>query len=201
MTRRLRSERMLVPTGPYPSTVPQNEPANYCRIPTLNYTAYRRRACASLRYTVPGAGPDMAYWSFTESILKGLAIPVYGEGKLLRDFTYVDDIIAALVQIVERPHAANSGQAPHQIYNLGNSHPESVMDLIGYIERQTNLKAQIDFKDGPPGDVRETFCRHLACRPGLRFCTEDFAGGRNSALRRLVPALSSCLGLRQRGEE
>lgn len=105
----------------------------------------------------PWGRPDMAYWSFTDAILKGRAIPVFGEGKLRRDFTYIDDIVAALVRIVEIPFAAPAGQAPSRIYNLGNSHPESVADLIGHIERITNRKANLDFQDGPPGDVRETY--------------------------------------------
>src|SRR5579871_2052094 len=105
----------------------------------------------------PWGRPDMAYWSFTDAILHGQSIAVFGGGKLLRDFTYVDDIIAGVLRIVETPFVPDAGQAPHRIYNLGNSHPESVMDLIGHIERTTNRKAQLDFKDGPPGDVRETY--------------------------------------------
>ncbi|MEI9889082.1 MAG: NAD-dependent epimerase/dehydratase family protein [Rhizomicrobium sp.] len=105
----------------------------------------------------PWGRPDMAYWSFTDAILKSRGIPVFGEGKLMRDFTYIDDIVSALVRIVETPHVSEAGQAPHRIYNLGNSHPESVLDLIGHIERRTNRKAQIEFRDGPPGDVRETY--------------------------------------------
>lgn len=104
----------------------------------------------------PWGRPDMAYWSFTDAILKGRAVPVFGDGKLMRDFTYVDDIVAAVVRIVETPFASPGG-APSRIYNLGNSHPESVLDLIRHIERRTNRKAQLDFQDGPPGDVRETY--------------------------------------------
>ncbi|MGZ5936408.1 MAG: NAD-dependent epimerase/dehydratase family protein [Rhizomicrobium sp.] len=105
----------------------------------------------------PWGRPDMAYWSFTDAILHGRPIPVFGAGKLLRDFTYVDDIVAALTRIVETSFVEKPGEAPHRIYNLGNSHPESVLDLIGHIERTTNRKAQLEFKDGPPGDVRETY--------------------------------------------
>ncbi len=105
----------------------------------------------------PWGRPDMAYWSFTDAILKGRVVPVFGEGKLMRDFTYIDDIAGALVSIVEAPFAATAGEAPHRIYNLGNSHPESVLDLIGHIERRTNRKAELEFRDGPPGDVRETY--------------------------------------------
>jgi UDP-glucuronate 4-epimerase len=105
----------------------------------------------------PWGRPDMAYWSFTDAILHDRAIPVFGGGKLLRDFTYVDDIVAAVLRIVETPFATQANEAPHRIYNLGNSHPESVLDLIGHIERTTNRKALLEFKDGPPGDVRETY--------------------------------------------
>ena len=105
----------------------------------------------------PWGRPDMAYWSFTDAILHDRAIPVFGGGKLLRDFTYVDDIIAAVMRIVETPLVTYANEAPHRIYNLGNSHPESVLDLIGHIERTTNRKALLEFKDGPPGDVRETY--------------------------------------------
>jgi UDP-glucuronate 4-epimerase len=105
----------------------------------------------------PWGRPDMAYWSFTDAILRGRAIPVFGEGKLMRDFTYVDDIVDVLVRMVEAPFAAVSDAAPHRIYNLGNSYPQSVLDLIGHIERTTNTRAQLEFQDSPPGDVRETY--------------------------------------------
>jgi len=106
----------------------------------------------------PWGRPDMAYWSFTDAILHDRPIPVFGGGKLFRDFTYVDDVVAALVAIVEKPFAhVAAGEAPNRIYNLGNSHPHSVLDLIGHIERTTNRKAQVEYRDGPPGDVKETF--------------------------------------------
>jgi UDP-glucuronate 4-epimerase len=101
----------------------------------------------------PWGRPDMAYWLFTDSILMGKPIPVFGQGKLRRDFTYVDDIVDALVRIVEQPHQG----ATHRLYNLGNSHPESVMDLIRIIERATGRKADIRYEDGPRGDVNETY--------------------------------------------
>lgn len=104
----------------------------------------------------PFGRPDMAYWMFTDKILKGEPIPVFGGGKLRRDFTYIDDIVAALVRIVETPYAAGEG-APHRVYNLGNSHPEDVHTLISLIENATGKKAKIEDTEGPPGDVRETY--------------------------------------------
>jgi len=104
----------------------------------------------------PWGRPDMAYWLFTDSVLRGKPIPVFGGGKLRRDFTYIDDIVDALVRIVETPFEVGQG-APHRIYNLGNSHPEDVMGLIGIIEQATGRKAGIRYEDGPPGDVNETY--------------------------------------------
>ena len=105
----------------------------------------------------PFGRPDMAYWSFTDAILKGRPVPVFGGGKLRRDFTHVDDIVAALVRIVETPFRMHGAGAPHRLYNLGNSHPESVLSLIGLIENATGKKARIEQTQAPPGDVRETY--------------------------------------------
>jgi UDP-glucuronate 4-epimerase len=104
----------------------------------------------------PWGRPDMAYWLFTASILRGEPIPVFGGGTLRRDFTYIDDIVSALVRIVETPFRSGEG-APHRLYNLGNSHPEIVTDLIAIIERATGRRADIRHTNGPPGDVRETY--------------------------------------------
>jgi UDP-glucuronate 4-epimerase len=104
----------------------------------------------------PWGRPDMAYWLFTDAVLREKPLPVFGGGTLRRDFTYIDDIVAALVRIVETPFAAERG-APHRVYNLGNSHPEDVLALIRCIEAATGKSARIEDADAPPGDVRETY--------------------------------------------
>jgi UDP-glucuronate 4-epimerase len=104
----------------------------------------------------PWGRPDMAYWIFTDAILRGKKLPIFGGGKLKRDYTYVDDIVSALVRIVETPFAAGEG-APHRLYNLGNSHPEETLDLVRAIEKATGKKALLEETKGPPGDVRETY--------------------------------------------
>jgi UDP-glucuronate 4-epimerase len=104
----------------------------------------------------PWGRPDMAYWIFTNAILSGKPLPLFGGGKLKRDYTYIDDIVAALARIVETPFAEGEG-APHRVYNLGNSHPEETLDLIRIIEEATGKKALIEDAKGPPGDVRETY--------------------------------------------
>ncbi len=113
--------------------------------------------------------PDMAYWLFTDAILRGRALPVFGQGKLRRDFTHVDDIVAALVRIVETPFSVTTGEAPHKVFNLGNSHPETVLDLIRIIEAATGRKAVIEWTDGPQGDVRETYADISRARQAFDF--------------------------------
>jgi UDP-glucuronate 4-epimerase len=117
----------------------------------------------------PWGRPDMAYWLFTEAILKGAPLPVFGAGKLRRDFTYIDDIVEALVRIVETPFAGEAEGAPHRLYNLGNSHPEDVLALIAAIEQATGCKARIEEAQGPPGDVRETYADISRARRDFAF--------------------------------
>ena len=105
----------------------------------------------------PWGRPDMAYWLFTDAILAGRPLKVFGQGQLRRDFTWVGDIVAALVRMVELPFATQAPGAPHRIYNLGNSKPEVVMTLIRVIEQATGKSAIIEEADAPPGDVKETY--------------------------------------------
>lgn len=105
----------------------------------------------------PWGRPDMAYWTFTDAILSGKPVPVFGGGKLRRDFTHVDDIVEAVVRVVEAPFRTSQTGAPHRIYNLGNSHPESVLDLIESIEKACGKRATIVEAEAPPGDVVETY--------------------------------------------
>ena len=105
----------------------------------------------------PWGRPDMAYWLFTEAVLKGNLLKVFGGGLLMRDFTWIDDIVAAVVRMAETPFAMEGGGAPHRIYNLGNSRPEEVLTLIRIIERATGKPAIIEHAVGPAGDVKETY--------------------------------------------
>jgi UDP-glucuronate 4-epimerase len=121
-----------------------------------SYAAIYGLASTGLRFfTVygPWGRPDMAYFSFTKAILAGEPIPVFNEGKLERDFTYIDDVVAGVLAALERP--ADSGQ-PHRIYNLGNNKPEPLMRFIKTIETALNCKAMLDFQPMQPGDVKAT---------------------------------------------
>jgi UDP-glucuronate 4-epimerase len=105
----------------------------------------------------PWGRPDMAYWLFTDAILKGSPVTVFSGGKLRRDFTYIDDVIDGIARIVEAPFAAEKKIAPHRVYNLGNNRPEEVMSLIRLIEQATGKIAKIEEVPQPPGDVYETY--------------------------------------------
>jgi UDP-glucuronate 4-epimerase len=104
----------------------------------------------------PWGRPDMAYWLFADAIFAGKPIRVFGE-KLRRDFTFIDDIAAALVRIVETPFAKEGRGAPHRLYNLGNSKPEEVGTLVRLIEEACGKRAIVEHAKGPPGDVNETY--------------------------------------------
>jgi len=111
----------------------------------------------------PWGRPDMAPWIFTQKILSGEPIPVFNQGNLRRDFTYIDDIVAGVLAALDRPPFDNGAvkpggsAAPHAIYNLGNHRSEALMDFITAIETACDAKAVCDFKPMQPGDVHETF--------------------------------------------
>lgn len=110
-------------------------------------------SCTGLRFfTVygPWGRPDMAYYSFSRAILENEPIPVFGEGKLMRDFTYVDDIVKGTMAAVDLG-------ARCEIFNLGNNTPVSVLDLISMLESHLGQKAQISWQPMPAGDVPITY--------------------------------------------
>ena len=97
--------------------------------------------------------PDMAYWIFTEKILRGEPIKLFAAGEMFRDFTYIDDIIAALTTIVDTPPKGDL----HEIYNLGNSKPTGLMDLVEAVETACGQEAEKIYLPKQMGDVSETF--------------------------------------------
>jgi UDP-glucuronate 4-epimerase len=101
--------------------------------------------------------PDMAYWLFTDAVLNAKPLKVFGGGLLRRDFTWIDDIVTALVRMAETPFAIEGNGAPHRVYNLGNSRPQEVRTLIRIIEQATGKSAIVEHAVGPAGDVNETY--------------------------------------------
>lgn len=116
----------------------------------------------------PWGRPDMAYYSFTKKILAGQPIPVFNNGQMRRDFTYIDDIVAGVLACLSKP-PRDDVQPPYRLYNIGNNKTESLMDFIAQIERALGIKAEIDFQPMQDGDVRETFANIDAMRADFGF--------------------------------
>lgn len=104
----------------------------------------------------PWGRPDMAYWSFTDRILRGEAIRVFNGGQMLRDFTYIDDAVRGVVAIAEGEFKSSGTDRPHRIYNIGHNQPVVLLDFIAEIERATGVKADMKMEPMQPGDVTET---------------------------------------------
>jgi UDP-glucuronate 4-epimerase len=102
----------------------------------------------------PWGRPDMAYWSFTDRILRGDPITLFGEGRLSRDFTFVDDIVRVIPTILETPP---TGAPPHRVVNLGNSRPTDLRAFVAAIEAAAGSPAKIVLAPAQPGDVTMTF--------------------------------------------
>jgi UDP-glucuronate 4-epimerase len=101
----------------------------------------------------PWGRPDMAYFSFTEKILRGEPIEVYGEGRLARDFTYVDDIVDGVLGVLDRPPPAGE----HRLFNIGDSRPVQLMDMIAALEAALGREAVKVMRPMQPGDVTATY--------------------------------------------
>ena len=104
----------------------------------------------------PWGRPDMAYFSFTEKMMRGEKIPVFAEGKLRRDFTYIDDIVEGVVRLLFKPQEGGAGKVPHAVFNIGNNQPVVVIDFIRTLERVLGVQATLDFLPMQPGDVAAT---------------------------------------------
>src|ERR1700758_2857610 len=116
----------------------------------------------------PWGRPDMAAFLFTRAILAGEPIKVFNEGRMARDFTYIDEIVAGTIAAHDRPPASVPG-VPHRIYNLGNHRPEKLLDFIAVLERELGRSAQKQFLPLQPGDVPESFADIEASRRDLGF--------------------------------
>ncbi|MGE5398025.1 MAG: NAD-dependent epimerase/dehydratase family protein [Chitinophagales bacterium] len=109
--------------------------------------------CTGLRFfTVygPWGRPDMAYFKFTRAILRNEEIEIFNFGNMRRDFTYIDDIIEGVLAALDRNYS-------FEIFNLGGSEPIALRRLIGYIEKNTGIKARMKYLPMQPGDVKETW--------------------------------------------
>jgi UDP-glucuronate 4-epimerase len=120
------------------------------------YTGLYRLPMTGLRFfTVygPWGRPDMAYWLFTEAMLAGRPIRLFNGGRMRRDFTFVDDIVSGILAALDNPPPDGG----HRLYNIGNSHPEELLDLVAILEELLGVKAQRELLPMQPGDVPATF--------------------------------------------
>ena len=131
--------------------------------------------CTGLRFfTVygPAGRPDMAYFGFTNKLIKGETIQIFNYGNCLRDFTYVDDIVEGVVRVIDKAPERKVGEdglpiPPYKVYNIGNNHPESLLDFVNILQeelvRAKVLPEDYDFEAHKklvpmqPGDVPVTF--------------------------------------------
>ena len=126
--------------------------------------------CTGLRFfTVygPWGRPDMAYFSFTRKILAGEPIPVFNQGRMRRDFTYIDDVVEGLLRVIALPARPNpewngdhpdpaTSYAPYRIYNIGNNQPVELLSFIRTLEECLGKQAELELLPMQDGDVRAT---------------------------------------------
>ncbi len=103
----------------------------------------------------PWGRPDMAYWLFTEAMLAGKPVRVFNNGEMWRDFTYVDDVVDAVVAVLDRPPAGLV--PPARIYNIGNNRPVRLGDFVDILERLLGVEAHRLYEPMHPSDVERTY--------------------------------------------
>jgi UDP-glucuronate 4-epimerase len=124
----------------------------------------------------PWGRPDMAYFSFTEAIRAGRPIKLFNRGDMARDFTYVDDVVEALVRLIDCPptpaaerDAPDRSTAPFRLYNIGNHTPVRLADFLATLERCLGAKAIVEEAPMQPGDVEATFAEVDALNAAIGF--------------------------------
>jgi len=105
----------------------------------------------------PWGRPDMAPIKFTRAILAGEPIDIYNHGDMLRDFTYIDDIVQGVLAVLERPPAGGASEPPHRLLNIGNHQPVPLLRFIEVLEQAIGRAAQRRLLPMQPGDVHATF--------------------------------------------
>ncbi len=164
----------LRPISPYAATKLAGEMLSY------TYAHLFKVPVICLRFfTVygPRQRPDLAIHKFTALIEAGRSVPVFGDGSTGRDYTYIDDIVAGVLASAEYDLAAAQGAAPFEVFNLGNSHPVQLSELLNLLELVTGKKATRQPKPLQPGDVPLTWAdiskasRHLGYRPETDLAT------------------------------
>jgi len=143
------TEAAETPSSLYAATKRANE------LMSASYSHLYKLPQSGLRFfTVygPWGRPDMAYFSFTQKILAGQPIEVFGQGRMARDFTYIDDIVTGVVAALDHPPAGGG----HEVFNIGAGRPVGLMDMIAVLERALGAEAVKQMRPMQPGDVTAT---------------------------------------------
>lgn len=152
------------PVSLYAATKKSNE------LMAHSYSSLFRIPVTGLRFfTVygPWGRPDMALFKFTKAIIEGDPIEIYNNGDMLRDFTYIDDIVEGVIRVMERPATVDpswdgadprpeSSYAPYRLYNIGNNKPARLLEMVEALEKSLGKKAEKKFLPMQAGDVKET---------------------------------------------
>ena len=146
-------DRVDQPISLYAATKKSNELMSYC------YSHLYGIPQTGLRFfTVygPWGRPDMSPFIFAEAISQGKKVPVFNNGDMKRDFTYIDDILSGVLGVLAKPPSVKEG-IPHRVLNIGNTKSENLMDYIAVLEKVIGKDANIELLPMQPGDVKETY--------------------------------------------
>lgn len=142
------------PVSLYAATKKSNEllAYSYCNLYGIKATGLRF-------FTVygPYGRPDMAYFSFTKKILADQPIEVFNNGDMYRDFTYIDDIVTGVVNVMKKTPDQDETGVTHKVYNIGNNHTETLAYFVDILQEVIGKKANIIYKPMQPGDVYQTY--------------------------------------------
>ncbi|GAB3668049.1 SDR family NAD(P)-dependent oxidoreductase [Ramlibacter alkalitolerans] len=144
-------DRVDSPVSLYAATKKANE------LMAHSYAHLYGMPCTGLRFfTVygPWGRPDMACWKFARAMLAGEPVPVFNHGDLLRDFTYIDDIVAGVLAVLDE---APAGPVPQRVLNIGGGQPVQLLEFIRLLEAALGVPAQLQMLPMQPGDVPATF--------------------------------------------
>jgi UDP-glucuronate 4-epimerase len=142
------------PVSLYAATKKSNE------LMAHSYSHLYRIPATGLRFfTVygPFGRPDMAYFKFTKAILEGNAIDIYNRGDMIRDFTYIDDIVESVYRLIKKGFEDSKETVPHRVFNIGNNEPVKLGHFIKVIESELGVEAKKNYLPMQDGDVQMTY--------------------------------------------
>ncbi|TGV29931.1 NAD-dependent epimerase/dehydratase family protein [Mesorhizobium sp. M00.F.Ca.ET.186.01.1.1] len=147
-------DRVDEPNSLYAATKKANELMAYTYSHLYNIPATGLRF-----FTVygPWGRPDMALYTFTKAILAGEPVSIFNYGKMIRDFTYIDDVVEGILRLMDRLPEPKDGKAPHKVLNIGNHRPVELLSFLELLEQKLKRPANRQYMPIQPGDVPATF--------------------------------------------